>query len=317
MEVFYRYTPMVEPISIDEAFLDVSSSIAVFGTAPEIAAEIKREVLEETGLTISAGVATQKHIAKIASGLNKPDALNVVREGDELKFLWPMDLKKLWGAGKSTIKTLNSLGLKTIGDLAAFPMEKITRTLGENGKRLWELSNGIDDREVIPEREAKSVGAEETFDTDIYGEDKVLREFLSLSFKVSGRLRKEGFKGKTVTIKLRDGKFKTITRSRTLEDPIDDHGSLFSVSKSLIPPGKWGPYRLLGVQVSSLSGENGEEEFIPRINPLFDTGIPSLPKTDPRLTEALDIINDKFGSKTLAPATLLGKPKKRVPEEKT
>jgi DNA polymerase-4 len=309
MDIFYRYTPLVEPLSLDEAFLDVTGSLSLFGKPEDIAKRIKKEVKDETGLTISAGIATQKHIAKIASGLNKPDALNYISEGKELEFLWPLDLKKLWGVGKVTLAKLNNIGLKTIGDLAIMPEEKLSGFFGDSGKHLWELANAIDDREVIPDHEAKSIGAEETYYEDISGEEVVMRELLSLSFKVSERLRKAGFMGYTLTVKLRDSKFKTITRSKTQDEPLNDHKALYSLAKSLIPPDNYGPFRLLGIQVSGLIYEEEACLAPPKPKPLFDLGEPILPHVDKRLTAAMDLINDKFGKKTVAPATLLEKPR--------
>ncbi|MDR2353912.1 MAG: DNA polymerase IV, partial [Deltaproteobacteria bacterium] len=222
MEIFHRYTPLVEPLSLDEAFLDVTGSISLFGLAPEIAKRIKNEVFQECGLTISAGVATQKHLAKIASGMNKPDALTVVPQGQELEFLWPLDLKELWGVGKVTLVKLREMGLKTIGDLAKLPEGTLVSKFGESGRNLWLLANGKDEREVETVREAKSIGAEETYDRNIMGSEVVFRELLALSFKVSERLRKHSFRGYTLTVKFRDPKFKTNTRSRTVGYPLEE-----------------------------------------------------------------------------------------------
>ncbi|MDR2460353.1 MAG: DNA polymerase IV [Deltaproteobacteria bacterium] len=307
MDIFHRYTPLVEPLSLDEAFLDVTGSISLFGSPPDIARRIKNEVNSETGLTISAGVATQKHLAKIASGMNKPDGLTIVPEGKELDFLRPLDLKELWGAGKVTLAKLHALGLKTVGDLAKYPRNLIGKKMGETGLHLWELANGHDDREVCPYRESKSLGAEETYDEDISGKELVSRELLGLSVKVAARLRASGYAGRTLTVKLRDGNFKTITRSKTLAEPLEDHMALFSLALNLVPTGKWGPYRLLGIQVSNLLDKNDMLPEPPQPQTLFDLAGPKLPRCDPKLTTAMDLINTKFGSRGLTPATLLEK----------
>jgi DNA polymerase-4 len=269
MGIFRRHTPLVEPLSLDEAYLDVTDYVSPSLSATMIASEIKREVFSETSLTISAGVATQKQLAKIASGMNKPDALTVVPEGEELNFLWPLDLKELWGVGKVTLEKLRAMGLSTIKDLAHVPLEKMIQGFGVRGKELWLLANAKDYREVIPERETKSVGAETTFDYDIYGREKVLEALSDLSLKVSGRLRKASLFGYTLTLKLRDRNFKTITRSRTSEYPLADPRAIYSLARNLFQKESQGPFRLLGIQISKLS-EPGEPMIVPeRPRPLF------------------------------------------------
>jgi DNA polymerase-4 len=317
MDIFHRYTPLVEPLSLDEAFLDVTGSIALYGQAWEIASRVKREVRAETGLIISAGVATQKFIAKIASGLHKPDSLTVVPAGEELSFLWPLDLKELWGVGKVTLQKLRAYNLRTIGDLAKLPEGATRAKFGENGGRLWELANARDFREVVPEREAKSVGAEETYDVDIHGEETVSRELLALSVRVSERLRAAGLFGLTLTLKLRDSSFKTITRSKTLAYPLDDYKILHSLAKELIPPEAKGPFRLLGLQVSKLGPQKNKNYYGPPVerNSLFPE--PERPAPDPsgKLAAAMDSINLKFGRDKVKPATLLDKPRRARPPD--
>jgi DNA polymerase-4 len=308
MGIFHRYTPLVEPLSLDEAFLDVTQSLKLFGPAVGIARRIKDEVKAETGLTISAGVATIKHVAKIASGLNKPDALTVVPPGGELDFLWPLDLKKLWGAGKVTISRLNGMGLKTIGDLAALREDVVASRLGESGRHLWRLANGVDERDVEPEREAKSIGAEETYPTDLSGNDDVRKGLLALAVKVSERLRRAGASGRTLTVKLRDPSCKTITRSRTVDRPLTDYLPIFTLALDLAG-GREGPFRLMGIQVGGLQGPG--EGPPPRQNRLFDEGDPALPPGNPRLSEAMDLINARHGSGGVLPATLLERPPRR------
>ncbi len=166
-EIFLRFTPLVEPLSIDEAFLDVTASVRLFGPAEEIAKQIKNQVREEIGLTVSAGVAPSKLVAKIASDLNKPDGLTVVPEGNVQQFLDPLPIEKLWGVGKMTQKDLSLLNVKTVGELSRLPKDLLRRRFGGQGLQLYFLSKGIDDREVQPERIIKSIGREETFPEDI------------------------------------------------------------------------------------------------------------------------------------------------------
>jgi DNA polymerase-4 len=267
MAIFRRYTDLVEPLSLDEAYLDVTETASLHGGAVEIAKKIKNEVRLETGLTISAGVSTQKQLSKIASGMNKPDALTAVPAGNELEFLWPLDLKELWGVGGVTLEKLHSEGLKTIGDLAKLSERRMIEILGKRGGELWLLANGTDKREVIPEREVKSVGAEITFDYDISGEDKVARALSALSAKVAGRLEKASIRGHTLTLKMRDQSFKTNTRSKTLETPFGNAKDIFFWARKLLPGGTLGPFRLLGLQVSKLTDETRDP---PMPTPLFD-----------------------------------------------
>jgi DNA polymerase-4 len=300
MAIFRRYTPLVEPLSLDEAFLDVTGSLALFGPAEAMAASIRSEVKAATGLTISAGVASNKHVAKVASGLRKPDALTVVPRGGEREFLAPLGLGKIWGVGEVTAKTLKAMGLVTIADVAAMdPAAMITR-LGDTGRRVWELANGLDPRAVEPERPIKSLGAEETYAEDIDGREAISRELLALCVKVAGRLRERGLEALTVTLKARDGRFKTVTRSRTTRSPHQDHLRLHRDCLELFPMELPGPWRLLGVQASNLV-EAGRG----RPASLLSALAPAKPMVDPRLDQAMDAINRRFGALRLAPATLL------------
>ncbi|MDR1487888.1 MAG: DNA polymerase IV [Deltaproteobacteria bacterium] len=302
MDIFARYTPLIEPLSLDEAFLDVTGSIKLFGLAPMIARRIKDEVSSEVGLTISAGVSTVKHIAKIASGLNKPDALNVVAHGQETAFLNPLDIGKLWGVGKVTEKILRQMGISTIGDLAQLSEKRLFDKLGESGSKLWRLANCIDPREVQPTREAKSIGAEETYPQDIRPGEAVDRELLSLAFKVAGRLRQSGLSASTISLKVRDSNFKTYNRSKTVNKGISEHNELYDLARSLFPTEKKGPFRLLGISASNLLSDDEKPPD------LFGSAGLSRSKVDPRLTKAMDAINNRFGENILKPATLLSKP---------
>ncbi|MDR3134995.1 MAG: DNA polymerase IV [Deltaproteobacteria bacterium] len=304
MAIFARYTPLVEPLALDEAFLDVTGSVRLFGPAPVIAERIRREVLQETGLTISAGVSTIKHVAKIASGHKKPDGLTVIEEGRELEFLWPLDIGKLWGVGKVTEKTLRDMGVKTVGDMAGLSESFVKARLGQAGHHLWLLANGVDPRPVEPEREAKSLGNEETYAIDIYDMEGVSRELLALAVKVAARLRAEGLAAVAVTVKARDNGFKTFTRSKTLSEPVSDHGQLHRLALGLFPWDKKGPWRLLGLTASRLATAGGPGA---PGNLLVAAGL--LPtEVNQKLGQAMDAINDRFGHGLIKPATLLENP---------
>ena len=216
MAILRRYTPLVEPISIDEAFLDVTGSRELFGDGPTIARAIKDTVREEVQLTISVGVATTKLVAKIASDLEKPDGLVVVPPGDEAAFMAPLDIGRLWGVGEKTATALREYGVRTMGDLAALPMDLLERRFGKHGSTLADRARGVDADRVVGEGEAaKSVGHEHTFDVDTSDREMIERTLLAMADGVSGRLRASGVRASTVTVKIRDSSFRTITRQRT------------------------------------------------------------------------------------------------------
>jgi DNA polymerase IV len=298
-EIFLRFTPLVEPLSIDEAFLDVTASIRLFGPAEEIAKQIKNLVQEEIGLTVSAGVAPSKLVAKIASDLIKPDGLTIVPEGKVQQFLDPLPIEKLWGVGKMTQKDLSLLNVKTIGDLSRLPKDLLRRRFGQQGLQLYFLSKGIDDREVQPERIIKSIGREETFLEDILVKEKAGKEVLILSQRVARRLRRHGKAGRTVTLKVTYDNFTRITRSLTLPAATDDGGTIYRVSLGLLEKTEIGkrPIRLLGIYVSQLT-KPGEGQLL-----LFDQ-TNEIKKTG-RLNQALDAIMDKYGDQAIRPGRLI------------
>jgi DNA polymerase IV len=298
-EIFLRFTPLVEPLSLDEAFLDVTSSIRLFGTAEEIAKQIKTQVLEEIGLTVSAGVASSKLVAKIASDINKPDGLTIVPEGNVQQFLDHLPIEKLWGVGKMTQKDLSLLNVKTIGDLSRLPKDLLRRRFGQQGLQLFFLSKGIDDREVQPERTIKSIGREETFSEDILTNEKARKEILILSQRVARRLRRHGKAGRTITLKVTYDNFTHITRSLTLPAAMDDGGKIYQVAIDLLEKTEIGkrPIRLLGIYLSQLV-KPGEGQLL-----LFDQT--NEIKKRGRLNQALDAIQDKYGDQAIRPGTLL------------
>jgi DNA polymerase IV len=295
MAVLGHFTPLVEPISIDEAFMDVTGSRPLFGEGPEIAAAIKAAIREEVGLTASVGVATTKLVAKIASDLRKPDGLVVVPAGEEAAFLAPLPISRLWGVGDKTAMVLVEYGVKTIGDLAALSPDLLVRRFGKHGASLVTRAVGLDDDPVHEGDPAKSVGHETTFDVDSSDPEVIERTLLALSDGVAGRLRSAGVKASTIAVKIRDSSFRTITRQRTLAEPTDLTEPIFRAALELARPQVRGiRVRLLGVTASHL----GEREQLG----LF-------PDDDPRrrkAIEAADAVRRRFGSKAVTRGRLVG-----------
>ncbi len=313
--IYRRFTPIVEPLSIDEAFLDVTGCERLFGSAEEAARKIKEAVRRETGLIVSAGVASNKFLAKIASDLGKPDGLVVVPPGEEQAFLDPLPVGKLWGVGKVTEGALSRMGIRTIGDLRRVPRDRMVRSFGAHGEHLHALSRGIDDRPVETQREAKSIGHEETYDRDLRDRGTMRRELLSLSDRVSERLRRHGVKGRTVTLKVKYHDFVLVTRAITLAYPTDDGGTIYRCALDLLTETEAGPrpVRLLGISVSKLTGA----EELPPEGRMEQIALFGRPGTDPkpapaaqdpgkkeRLNRAVDRIREKFGPRGIVPGAL-------------
>jgi DNA polymerase-4 len=254
-DVLLAFTPVVEPLSLDEAFLDVRGCEGLFGPAPRIAGQVKARVKAETGLTASVGVASNKFLAKLASDLGKPDGLVVVEPQTAAAFLAPLPVGRVWGVGAKGERRLQALGVRTVGELAALPGQVLIDHFGESGRQLHELAHGRDPRPVVPDRLAKSVSTETTFATDI-GDRAVLRGWLlSLAEELGERLRRLGARARTVELKVRSADFQTRSRSQTLADPSDLTESLWRATAGLFDervPDAWLPVRLLGVAVSGL-----------------------------------------------------------------
>ena len=316
--IFRRYTPLVEPVSLDEAFLDVTAAVRLFGPPEEIARKIRTEVREETGLTVSAGVASSKLVAKIASDMNKPDGLTVVPRGKEQDFLAPLQVGRLWGVGEMTRSALAELGVQKIGDLAGISEEAVVRKLGKHGAHLHRLAYGIDDREVEPEREIKSMGREETFDEDLLEILDLRRQLLDIATRTAARLRSHGLRGRTITLKVKYSDFRLVTREVTLPLGIDDGGEIFRQALLLLEKTAAGkkPVRLLGIYLSNFGGEPGSDTVSGQIS-LFgyqvqpDVSSRRPPGTrDPartaKLNAAVDRIRGKYGAKGVLPGTLAG-----------
>jgi len=293
MELFFVRTPLVEPISLDEAFLDVTATEHLFGGAVAMANQIKRAVRERCGLVVSVGVATNKLCAKVGSDLRKPDGLVIVPAGGEAAFLAPLPLERLWGVGPRTREVLAGWNLRTIGELAAFDRSVLETRLGEHGSDIWERANGIDEGDVQSEHVPKSVGHSHTFDANTLDAAKIESTLLRLAEGVGRRLRDHTLRGKTITMTLRVAPFETRTRQRTLREPTDDDVTIYRVARQLLRDalaedregGRTSPVRLIGVSVSGVTA--GEQLG------LFDAA------RHARLNAALDAVRSRFGDGAL------------------
>ncbi|WP_203928594.1 DNA polymerase IV [Virgisporangium ochraceum] len=258
MGIFRDVTPLVEPLSMDEAFLDVAGAVRLLGRPAEIATGIRRRVLEEQRLTCSVGVAPTKFIAKLGSTRAKPDGLEVVPADRVLEYLHPLPVEALWGVGEKSAEALHKLGLRTVGDVADAPLGLLRRALGEAvAVHLSELAAGRDPRAVVPHQPEKSIGAETTFDVDV-ADPRIIREaLLALSEKTAGRLRRAGQAGRTVTLKVRLSDFRTVNRSRTLGAATDVAREIFQTAWALFEALRPGDrIRLVGVRVDGLAGSD-------------------------------------------------------------
>ncbi len=309
MSIFKDVTPLVEPLSLDEAFLDVSGALRLLGEAPTIAASIRRRVLDEQGLTCSVGVASTKFVAKLATEAAKPKASKngpqfgsgvfVVEPEETLSFLRPLPVESLWGVGPATLAKLHRIGVLTIADLADLPEENVVAALGRSqGRHLHSLANGRDERSVEPDRAMKSIGHEETFSRDHHLRSTLERELVQFADSVASRLRAQGVVGRTVQLKIRFGDFTTITRSTTLAVAVDDSRSLLEAGRSLlalVDPAQG--VRLLGLSVSGLSSDASRQLT-------FDEAIsgPGWQEAD----RTIDEIRARFGDEAIGPAVASG-----------
>ena len=256
MEIFHSFTPWVEPISLDEAFLDVTGSQKLLGTGREIAVAIRKKVEEQEGITCSVGIAPSKFIAKLASAHCKPNGMLEITADRILTFLHPLPIQAMWGVGPKTAETLERLGLRTIEDIAKLPRATLIRALGEaNGASLYELAWGRDYRDVTPEEPDRSISAAETFAQDLDNPEEILTEFLRLTERATARLRDRELFSKTVGIKVRFADFSTINRTKTLPLPIDSTHDVYEVVKGLYQGLRIdrARLRLVGVSLENLS----------------------------------------------------------------
>jgi DNA polymerase-4 len=295
-EVLLSYTPLVEPIALDEAFLDVGGATRLFGGPSEVARRIRADVEREVGVTCSVGVSATKFVAKLASDHCKPDGMLHVRAGETLSFLEPLPVGRLWGVGAKTADLLGRLAIRTIGDLARTPRPVLERLLGAAAAtHLVELSHGVDERPVVPYEPPKSVGHEETFDRDLDDEEEIAHELLHLSGRVAARLREDGYRARTITLKARLTNLTTLTRARTLADPTDVGADLYHVTLALYRalPGDRRRIRLLGVQASGLVSSGAEQLALLRGERWGD------------VERTIDLIERRFGRGATTQAALL------------
>ncbi|HXI55916.1 MAG TPA: DNA polymerase IV [Polyangia bacterium] len=293
-EILRQVTPLIEPLSLDEAFLDVTGSVALFGSAPEIARGLRRRIADEVSLPASAGIAAVKFIAKIASDLAKPNGQRDVPEEEGQAFLAPLPVGRLWGVGAKTQETLRLMGIETIGDLAARDPVKLEGRLGPSGRDLWNLSHAIDPRPVIADRDAKSVGSEDTFDQDLRGVETLRPYIHAQALRVAERLRAAGQKARTVQLKIKLADFTLLTRRSTFEAAVDDGQVLYRAAMALLGKAPLPQaVRLTGVSAQNL--EDGDGQLA-----MFKAPAPP----SERLNAALDRIGARFGRGAVTTADL-------------
>jgi DNA polymerase-4 len=297
MSLLAEYTPLMEQLSIDEAFLDVTSTCGRWGSAQEMAWELQGRIQQEIGLSASLGIATNKLVAKIASALEKPHGLVVVKPGQEAAFLSPLPIERLWGVGPATAGQLHGLGVRTIGQLAGLPAGYLEQRFGEHGRALARHARGLDDRPVEPEETRKSFSQENTFAQDVSDPQRVDRELLRLSERVARRLRRRGLFARTVKIKLRWEDFTTLTRQRTLSQPTNLEQVLYEQGRELLHRAwlRERKIRLIGIGASNLTTVGHQLG-------LFG---PDHSERLTRLVKAVDDIRDRFGEKAIQRASLL------------
>lgn len=303
MAIFQEYTPLVEAVSVDEAFLDVTGSRKLFGTEEEIARTIKKRIQEELQLTASVGIASSKFLAKLASELDKPDGFYIIRPEELAQKVWPLSIKKMMGVGTKTEELLQSFHITTIGQLAQTDPLLLERLLGKQGRLLSELAHGIDARPVEPERIAKSIGRETTFPQDITDQYTLETVLMELCDDVAYSLRRNHFRGKTVTLKLRDHDFKTLTRAETLPGYTASFEPIYDTVCRLLQANyrEGTPVRLIGLSVSHLENEQNVVEQMD----LFGA-VEEFHRKDP-LDQVLDQLNNKYGRQTVKRARQMAK----------
>jgi nucleotidyltransferase/DNA polymerase involved in DNA repair len=292
MDVFRRYTDLVEPLSIDEAFLDITGSVALLGKPEDIARSIKDDVRTVTSLTASVGLAPNKFLAKIASDLRKPDAFVIVREGEIEAFLRDLPISRLWGVGPKTEQRLHEMGFRTIGQVAMATRESLVRSLGSLGEHLYQLSRGHDERPVVPNWEPKSVSSETTFDEDTSDRELLVRTILDLSDHVAERLRKDNYRTRRVTLKLRYSSFSTHTKQHSLDKLIQTGEEIATVARDLFRQFSLKQkIRLIGVSAGDLQRDGKEPQQLG----LF----PDPRNVNEKLSRTVDEIREKFGKDVL------------------
>lgn len=296
MMLLNSFSPLVEPLSLDEAFLDFSGMDWLYEDEVQMAQKIKQAIYETLGLTASVGIAVNKFLAKLASDLQKPDGLVVIRHGEEEQILADIPVKRLWGVGKVTAKILEQMGITTIGQLATTDVKLLHKYFGKNAEELHLLARGLDDRTVIINHEPKSVSNEITFERDVTDEETILLELLALSEKVGWRLRAIGNAGCTITIKVRFASFHTITRSITLPEPTNFDDVIYHAVKQLFEKVNLSQaIRLLGVSVTNLNKHSKQLSLFAEDENLRRAAV----------TQAVDSLKTKFGKNIIKRGSLL------------
>lgn len=297
--IFHRYTPLVEGLSLDEAFLDLTGTEKLFGSPLEVANSIKNEIQSEIGLTASIGLSYCKFLAKMGSDMNKPDGLTVIYRTDLSALIHPLPIARLWGVGKKAAPQLERLGIRTIGDAARMDLQTIRRYVGSLADHICLLANGVDPRPVEPYHERKSIGQEITFAEDVGDIEFLHTTLLSQAGMIARELRQRNLEAKTLTLKLRYPSFHTITRSHTLIEPTQHDFAIYRLSQTLLEKcdlKSSDKVRLIGISASSLLPERGQHQIS-----LFD----SQPDKSVSLLRAIDRIKDKFGERAITRARLL------------
>jgi DNA polymerase-4 len=306
MAILTTVSPLVEQLSIDEAFVDVAGAGRLLGDPPAIAAGIRRRVHEESGLTCSVGFATTKFLAKLLSDAAKPDGMLVVSPGEERAYLAPLPASRLWGVGPKTFAKLERIGVRTIGDVARIDEQALVRTLGANlGAHVSALARNDDPRDVVPEREVKSIGAEETYATDLRSAQECERELVRVADRACARLRASALAARTVNLKIRFSNFETRTRARTIAEPTDLSTVVLGVARELL--GEFDVsrgVRLLGVSLSQLAAGTAVQETLDLTGELE---VDDRERTERRaaVERAVDEVRGRFGTRAVGPATLV------------
>ena len=305
MAILESFTPLVEQLSIDEAFLDVRGAHRLLGSGVDIAHALRAQVLGDTGLVASVGVATTKFLAKLASDLSKPDGLLAVAPGTEEAFLAPLPVSRLWGVGPATRKRLERMSVSTIGEVAALPESALTAALGNSlGQKLRALARNDDPRPVVPEREAKSIGAEETFTVDLNTREACDHELVRIVDRVAARLHDAGLEARTVTLKFRYANFETKTRARTLPAATVLATEFLATARELIDAVDCARgVRLLGVSLSQLAPVAAVQETLDLDDPAAADDAHRRRRAD--VERAVDAVRDRFGARSVGPASVV------------
>lgn len=284
-----EYAPLVEPLSIDEAFLDLTGTERTLGSPMAVAQRLKARIVDALALRASVGLAPNKYLAKLASDMDKPDGLTVIEPGEITRVLGPLPVSRIWGVGRVRAEKLAAQGIRTIGDLQALSMEALSQTFGNEAEQFWRLARGIDDRPVVPDRQAKSMGQEQTFGQDLTDPMEVKRVLLSQVEQVARRLRKHGVLARGIAIKVRFGDFETITRSATLDRPTDITTELWRAARDLFDRWPFRPVRLIGAAAERLTREPPQGELF----------VDAQRDRQQRLDQVADTINHRFGKSAI------------------